>query len=163
MTQRISDSQKLIGAAIGIGAIAGLRSMTAPAVVSWATEERWLRSPRRGLKFLKRKQTASIFSALALGELVTDKLPNTPDRTKPISLAARALAGGFSAGVLCASKKKLVRAGALVGAGAAIAGAFAGYQARRRLREKLKVSDKVIAIAEDALAVGGGLLLVRSA
>jgi uncharacterized membrane protein len=111
---------------------------------------------------LKRKRTASVFSVLAVGELVTDKLPGTPNRTKPLSLAIRAVMGGVSAGALCASKKKLIPAGVAIGAGAAIAGAFAGYETRRRLREKLRVSDKVIAIAEDAVAVGGGFLLVRS-
>lgn len=136
--------------------------MTAPAVVSWATEQHWLRPASRPLTFLKRKRTASVLSALAVGELVTDKLPGTPNRTKPLSLAIRAVMGGVSAGALCASKKKLIPAGVAIGSAAAIAGAFAGYETRRRLREKLRVSDKIIAIAEDAVAVGGGLLLVRS-
>lgn len=161
MRRRTGDSRKLIAAALGIGAIAGLRSMTAPALVSWATEQHWVR-PGRRLKFLKRKGTATALSALAVGELVADKLPSTPARTQPASLAVRALMGGVSAGVLCARKKRFVPAAALLGAGAAVAGAFAGYQTRRQLRERLRVSDKVIAVAEDAVAVGGGLLLVRS-
>ena len=156
------DSRRLIAAAIGIGAIAGLRTMTAPAVVSWATERGWIRSPGRRLAFLKNKRTVAIISTLAAGELVADKLPATPNRTVPAGLAARAVTGGFSAGVLCASKKKMVAPGVILGGLAAIAGAFIGYTTRRELREKLHVSDAAIAVAEDALAAGGGVLLVHS-
>jgi uncharacterized membrane protein len=164
MRQRFSpdDSKRLIGSAAGIGAIAGLRSMTAPAVVSWAANQEWIESPAGPLSFFHNKKTASIFSALAAGELVADKLPNTPSRTMPAGLASRILTGSLSGAALCASKGKLVGAGAIAGGLGAVAGAFIGYQARRRLRERLQVSDTVIAVAEDALAISGGVLIVRS-
>jgi uncharacterized membrane protein len=160
------DSQKLMATAVGIGAIAGLRSLTAPALVTWATNQHWIALPSRRLRFLKRNSAASIASALAIGELIADKLPFTPDRTSPPALAARILAGSLSAGALCASRdtdRKLIAAGTILGGLAAVAGAFVGMNARRRLRESLNVSDRSIAIAEDAVAIGGGLLLVRSA
>lgn len=156
------DSWRLMAAAIGIGALAGLRTMTAPAVVSWATERGWIRSPGRHLAFLGNKRTVAIISTLAAGELAVDKLPATPNRTLPAGLVARFVSGGLSAGVLCASKKKMVAPGVLLGGLAAIAGAFIGYTARRELREKLHLSDAAIAVAEDALAAGGGVLLVHS-
>ena len=137
--------------------------MTVPAVVSWAAEQKWISSRGRALTLLKSKKSVTIVTALAIGELVVDKLPFAPNRTEPFSLAVRALSGGLSAGALCAANRKLVVAGAVVGGVAAIAGAFAGYQARRQLRERLRWNDKAIAVAEDALAIGGGLLLVRSA
>jgi uncharacterized membrane protein len=152
----------LIAAAIGIGAIAGLRSMTAPAIVSWATEEKWIHSRSRPLAFLKSKKTASLISALAVGELVADKLPGTPNRTEPAGLAVRVLTGGFSAGALCASKGRLVAAGAVLGGLAAIAGAFIGCATRRQLHEQFHLSDTALAVAEDAIAIGGGVLLVRN-
>lgn len=136
--------------------------MTAPAVVSWATEEKWIHSPMRPLAFLKSKKTVSILSALAVSELVIDKLPDTPNRTEPIGLVARIVTGGFSGGALCASMKRSVAAGAVLGGLAAVAGAFIGYSTRRQLHEKLHLSDTAIAVAEDAIAVGGGVLLVHS-
>ena len=42
----------------------------------------------------------------------------------------------------------------------AIADAFAGYEVRKRLVRALKVPDFVIALLEDAVAIGGGLLIV---
>jgi uncharacterized membrane protein len=50
--------------------------------------------------------------------------------------------------------------GALSGAIGAIAGAFGGYQARVNLVRGLHVPDAAIAIPEDLVAIGLGLLLV---
>jgi len=48
----------------------------------------------------------------------------------------------------------------LAGAIGAIAGAFGGYQARVGLVRALQVPDIAIAIPEDLIAIGLGLLLV---
>lgn len=159
---RKQDKRNLLVAA-GIGAVAGLRSMTAPAVVSWAVQQKWLRTPGRRLKFLQRKRTIAIVSALAIGELVADKLPNMPKRTVPASLAARAVSGGLCGAVACAAGRGAVIQGAAVGALAAVGSSFAGYALRKRLDEKLAVSDKVVAVGEDVLASGTGVLLLRAA
>jgi uncharacterized membrane protein len=50
--------------------------------------------------------------------------------------------------------------GGLAGVIGAIAGAFGGYQARVRLVRGFQVADAVIAIPEDLIAVGLGLLVV---
>jgi uncharacterized membrane protein len=47
----------------------------------------------------------------------------------------------------------------MVGAIGAIAGAFGGYQARVGLVRALRVRDFLIAIPEDAIAIGLGLFL----
>jgi uncharacterized membrane protein len=47
-----------------------------------------------------------------------------------------------------------------LGAAGGVAGAFGGYQVRTRLVKALKVPDLVIAILEDAVAIGAGLFLV---
>jgi uncharacterized membrane protein len=136
--------------------------MTAPALVCWAAEERWIASPGRSLMFLKSKKTASLMSALAIGELIVDKLPGTPSRTEPAGFAVRILTGGVSAGALCASKKRLVAAGAVLGGLAAIAGAFLGYKTRRHFHERFRLSDAAVAVAEDTIAIGIGVFLVRN-
>jgi uncharacterized membrane protein len=52
--------------------------------------------------------------------------------------------------------------GASLGAVGGIAGAFGGYQARTRLVRALEVRDFVIACLEDAVAIGGSVLVVAS-
>ena len=53
--------------------------------------------------------------------------------------------------------------GAVVGALGGVAGTLGGYRARVGLVRALGVPDYVVALAEDAVAVGGALLLVWAA
>ena len=50
-----------------IGVVAGLRAMTAPAVVSWAARLGWLHLRNTPLTFLGSAAAPYIFSALAIG------------------------------------------------------------------------------------------------
>ena len=63
-----------------IGVIAGLRALTAPAVVSWAARLGWIHLENTGLAFLGAAITPYIASLLALGEIINDKMPKTPSR-----------------------------------------------------------------------------------
>lgn len=146
--------------AFAIGVIAGLRAMTAPAVVSLAAHFKWIDLHDSKLAFLESIVTTGILCLLAMVELFTDKLPKTPNRTSPVQLAARIITGGFSGAALCASANQSLLIGAVVGAIGAIVGTFAGYQLRHRLVQQLKVPDFVIAVIEDVVAVGGALLIV---
>jgi len=67
--------------AAGIGVVAGLRSLTAPAVVAWAANLGWINLHNSPLAFMGSKWTVVIFTALAVVELVADQLPSTPART----------------------------------------------------------------------------------
>ena len=87
----------LIFAAFGIGIIAGLRAFTAPAVICWATYFGWLDLGDSRLSFLGKPVTVGIVSLLALGELVADKLPMTPNRTRPGPLLGRIAAAALAA------------------------------------------------------------------
>lgn len=96
----------------------------------------------------------TIFSLLALGELVADLLPRTPKRTDLAPLLARMLSGGFCGACLCASADKSLMIGAALGAAGAVMGAFAGYEIRRRLVSKLNIRDYFVALPEDVVALG---------
>jgi uncharacterized membrane protein len=146
--------------AFGIGVIAGLRSLTALAVTCWAAHWGWLDLSNSRLAFFSSTGTAVFISLLALAELVADKLPSTPNRTVPVGLVARIVTGGLSASVIFASAHQPIALGAILGALGGIAGAFAGYQLRHRLVATQRLPDLAIALAEDALAIGGGFLLV---
>lgn len=146
--------------AFAIGLVAGLRSMTAPAVTAWAAYRHYLNVAGTSLGFMASAVTLVVFILFAAGELVADKLPNTPARTKPPGLIARVLTGALSGACVGLTVGLSLAPGALLGAAGGIGGAFAGYQWRTGLVRALKVPDYVIALVEDALAIGAGLYIV---
>jgi len=146
--------------AVGIGIVAGLRSLTAPAGVAWAAHFGWLNLHDSALGFMGSTAVIVIFSLLAIGELVADKLPMIPKRTAPVPLLARIITGSLCGACLCAAAGKSLIAGALLGGTGGVIGAFAVYQGRRRLVNNLHIHDFVVAVCEDLLAVGLGFFLV---
>ena len=86
-----------------IRTIAGLRSRTAPALVSWAAYLGWLDLSGSWLSFLGSRAATITLSLLALGKMVADKLPKTPNRTDPGPLIFRVFTGGLSGIAICAS------------------------------------------------------------
>jgi uncharacterized membrane protein len=155
----MTPSQVLLLAFL-IGVVSGLRSVTAPAVVAWGAHLNWLNLRNTALSFMASTAAVVIFTLLALVELIADKLPSTPSRTEPVGLIARVLLGGLSGACVALSGAQSMVLGAVLGAVGGVAGAFAGYQARARLVKALKVPDFVIALLGDAVAIGGGLLIV---
>jgi uncharacterized membrane protein len=143
-----------------IGVIAGLRTMTAPAVVAWAANRHWLNLHNSPLALMGSTAAVAVFTVLALGELVIDKLPSTPNRTRVVGLIGRSMLGVLSGAAVAESGAQSIALGAVLGAAGAIAGAFTGYEVRTRLVRVLKVPDFVIALFEDAVAIAGGLLIV---
>jgi uncharacterized membrane protein len=143
-----------------IGVVTGLRSLTAPAVVAWGAYHGWLNLHGSALAFMSAKAAVIIFVMVAVGELVSDKLPGTPSRTAPLGLTARILLGGLCGACLAVAGAQSMVIGALLGIAGGVAGAFGGYQIRTRLVRALKCPDFVIALAEDAVAIAGGLFIV---
>jgi uncharacterized membrane protein len=143
-----------------IGVVSGLRSLTAPAAVCWAAHLGWFHLENSRLAFLGSTGVTYLFSALAVGELIADKLPFTPARTQFLGLSARSTLGALSGSAICVAAGQPWIVGAILGAAGGITGAFAGYKMRTGLARKLSVPDFVVALLEDVLAIGSGLLLV---
>ena len=120
-----------LGLAFGIGIVAGLRSLTAPAVVAWAAHLGWLKLSGSPLAFMGSKLAVAIFTLGALAEFVADQLPNTPARTAAVGLSARIVMGLLTGACLGAAGGASPWLAAVVGAVGAIAGALGGYRARR--------------------------------
>jgi uncharacterized membrane protein len=154
------DPWQVLLLAFLIGVIAGLRSLTAPAVVAWGAHRGWIDLHNTSLAFMGATATLVIFALLAVAELVADQLPSTPSRTKPPGLIARIVLGGLSGASIAVAGAQPLAVGAALGAAGGIAGAFAGYETRTRLVRALRVPDLVIACLEDVVAIGGGLLIV---
>ncbi len=60
--------------ALGIGVVAGLRSLTAPATVAWAAHLGWINLHGSPLAFMGTAWALAIFTLLAVIELVADQL-----------------------------------------------------------------------------------------
>lgn len=142
-----------------IGVVAGLRSMTAPAVVSWAARLGWLHLEQTPLAFLGYTPTPYILSVLALGELIADKLPKTPSRKAPVGFAGRILTGAVSGAALTAPHSGWA-GGLLAGIAGAIVGTLGGFEFRSRLVAATGGKDLPIALLEDLIAIGGAFFIV---
>lgn len=141
-----------------IGVVAGLRSLTAPAAVSWAAALRWIHLESSPLAFLGYAATPYIFTILALGELVADLLPKAPSRKAPPGFIARLLMGALCGGAFGIAGGSLI-AGTVAGLAGAIAGTLGGYEGRVRLARSVG-SDRPIALLEDAVAIAAAFFLV---
>jgi uncharacterized membrane protein len=146
--------------AFGIGFVTGLRSMTAPAIVAWAVHLGGINLSGSHLAFMGSAWAVGIFTLAALGEFVADLLPRTPARTAAVPLAARIVIGSLTGACLGVGGSVSPWLAAPIGAIGAIAGAFGGYRARAELVRALCVPDFAIALPEDLVAIGLGLLVV---
>ena len=145
--------------ALLIGVVAGLRSLTAPAVVAWAAMLGWIDLQSTWAFWMGNGITVAIVTGLAIAELVTDKLPKTPPRTAPPAFAGRITMGAFAAAVIGAAWHYTFSA---LGCGVigAVIGTMGGYQTRRRLVESRGGQDLPIALLEDAVAAVGGFAIL---
>lgn len=144
-----------------IGCVAGLRTMMAPAAISWAAHLGWLPLEGTGLAFLGAAVTPWLLTAAALAELVADQLPRTPSRKVPVQFGGRIVSGalcGAAFGIAGGS----VGVGLVAGIFGAVAGTLAGSELRSRLARALG-RDLPAALLEDAVAIGGALWIVASA
>jgi uncharacterized membrane protein len=144
-----------------IGAVAGLRTLTPLAAVSWAAHLGWLHLENTWLAFLGSAAAAYITSLLAIGELINDKLPKTPSRKAPAPFIARLVVGGLC-GVALGAAADAMAGGLIAGVLGAIAGTLGGYEFRSRLVKATGGKDLPIALLEDAIAIGGALMIVCS-
>ena len=147
--------------ALLIGIVAGLRAMTAPAAASWAGYAGRLSLASTPLAFMGSWWVPWLFTALALGELVTDQLPSTPSRKVPMQLGARVVTGALAGATIAATGDSLA-GGAAAGAVGAVIGTFGGAAFRARLAAFFG-EDRPAAFIEDAIAIIGALLIVSLA
>ena len=133
--------------------------MTAPAAVSWAARLGWLHLENTPLAFLGFPITSYIFTALALGELVADKLPTTPSRKKLAPFVGRIGTGALERGRNRRGERRdHGRLGRRRAGG--IAGTLGGYEFRARLVQAIGGKDLPIAVLEDIIAIWGAIWIV---
>jgi uncharacterized membrane protein len=157
----VNDSNLAVRAA-GLGAIAGLRSMAAPAAMSRAAAEGRVGSLRETpFAPLGSSKVSTLLTLFEVGELVGDKLPMTPSRTSLPPLLGRAASGAVVGAALFVSGGRRAATGAILGAASAVVGAYAGERLRSRTGEWLGVPDPIVGLLEDGIAAFGVSRLLR--
>ena len=145
--------------ALGIGFIAGLRAMTAPAAIAWAGYLLWLPLAGTALAFMGSIWAVGIFTLLALFELVSDQLPSTPSRKVPVQFGTRLLMGALNGAAIGAVAGVLL-AGMACGLAGAVLGTYVGAAFRAGLAKAFG-KDLPAALIEDLIAIGGAWLIVH--
>ena len=126
------DALLVLLLALLIGVVAGLRALTAPAVVAWAATLDWINLDGTWAQWVGHPITVTVLTVLAVVEFVTDQLPKTPSRKTPMQFVARLVTGGF-AGAAHRHRVALHLGGLGAGVIGAVLGTLGGDRARRRL------------------------------
>jgi uncharacterized membrane protein len=147
--------------AAGIGAIAGLRSMSAPALTSHFLAN----NPGGGsgpvTRLLSLSSTSAISRIMAVGEMIADKTPLVPSRTIPVSLAGRALMGGLCGAAIAERRGGSSLACGIIGASAAVGSAYAAFHLRQFLHDRFRIPQPILGLMEDGLIASAGTRLAR--
>jgi uncharacterized membrane protein len=148
----------LYGLALLAGIVAGSRTFTAPAAVSWAARLGYLNLDGSWLAFMGYSWTPWIFTLLAIVEMVGDQLPSTPSRKVPMQFGARIVGGALSGATIGAAAGSWI-IGLIAGAIGAVIGTFGGAEIRARMAKAFG-RDAPAAFLDDAGAIILGLVII---
>ena len=150
-----------IALAFLIGVVAGLRALTPLAAVSWAAKTGALQLSGTPLAFFGYAWTPYIFTLLALGEIINDKMPKTPSRKTPPQFITRVVTGALSGGAIGAASHSLL-VGLVAGVAGAVVGTLGGSAVRTKLAEMFG-KDLPAALVEDVVAIILAIIVVTRA
>lgn len=136
--------------ALLIGTVAGMRCMSAPAIVTSAIATREGNDP--GLGLVGDPGVSKFFDVAAGVELAADKLPQIGSRTETGPLFVRAVSGAVSGAIVSKANRENALVGALIGGVAAVIAAHVFYAARKHASQRLGIPDPLLAVAEDTAA-----------
>lgn len=144
------------GPSFGIGFVAGLRSMSPCAALTWAVSQ----GRTRGGPIPGGPGARALATSAAAAEMVGDKMPFAPDRRIPPSFAFR-LAVGAVGGWALSGRRASPEYGALAGVAGAVAGTLLGRSARGG--DSRTAAGRSRGLAEDAVAASLAVLVVVAA
>ncbi|MCO5947570.1 DUF4126 family protein [Mucilaginibacter flavidus] len=149
---------------LGLGILAGMRTTSAPVIacqiLSKHPSKHLAGSP---LRFMQSPNAALGMKLLALGEVVGDKLPNTPNRIAVGGVVGRCLAGSLAGASIYKATGNNALVGALLGSAVALGCTFGSYYLRRFVVAKTDIFDPYIGAIEDVVVAGAGAVLIISA
>jgi uncharacterized membrane protein len=136
-----------------MGLVTGQRTFTPMAVLCWFAYTGYLPVEGTWASWTARLPTAIVFTVLALGEYVGDKLPKTPARIAPGALIARLLVGGLVGAIVAVGLDASGVEAVILTIIGTLIGAFGGFLIRREIVERLGCKDWPVALAEDVSAI----------
>ena len=157
----MTDVQVYGGAAV-LGAVSGMRSMAAPAIVSKLAHTGLLPVQESQIDFLRHKNSVKTMAIMAVAEMVADKLPFIPNRTSVFPMVTRAASGAFSGIAFTGGKKRSKVFGALIGALAAVGASYGMFKLRQAAGKRFHLPDPIVAVAEDALVAACGFVVLKA-
>lgn len=152
------------GRAFLLGALTGSRSFTPAAVLALSHGRDSLDGDWKDWPMFRAPLGRVLVVVAAVGELVGDKSPKAPPRTSRTALIGRGAFGAVVGAALGSTAEGRGRAvlGAVLGASGALVGSVVGMRLRAAIVEASGLADPVVALGEDALAIGGSVALVRA-
>ncbi len=147
---------------VGLGTLAGFRSMTAPALLS-SNLHTYHPAALAGspLRYMQKNWVTWGFRLLSAGETVGDKLSNAPDRIDAGGLLGRAASGALIGATIFRVNHDKTLNGAVLGMLAAVSGSYLSYFLRKRVTRESGLPDGLVGSMEDLLALGLGLALTK--
>ena len=156
------SSQTLQSRALLLGTVAGMRSQLPLALLGLAARRGGFARDSTGtLSWLRDPRAQAALGLSAVGELLGDKLPQTPSRLFAPALLGRLVIGAVAGVALYAEAGESPLEGAAFGAFGAALGSFGGYYARLGLSRATETSDLRWAVLEDGLVLGLGVLALQ--
>ncbi len=147
-----------------LGMLTGLRTLTPFAIMCWFAYIKGVYAPPLELtgwrSFIGNPISVGVFTLMALGEYIGDKLPNTPSRTSAVGLIGRVLFG-TALGVVIAPRvggHHLLKG--LTGGIGALLGTYGGWWLRTKLAAKVG-KDWPIANLEDWFTIAASILILN--
>jgi hypothetical protein len=136
---------RTLSASVLVGAATGLRSQLGVAAVVLRADQDRLPA------FLRTRAAARSVIAAAGGEILADKSARAIDRLRPVPLAMRFALGGVAGGLLAHAERRPVAPSVAIASAAAVLAAKVGHDLRARAART--VPDRVVAVAEDGVAI----------
>ena len=136
-----------------LGFATGLRTMTPIAVLCWYAWMHAYEVQGTWAFWTAKFVTVIVFTVLAAGELIGDKLPRTPNRIAPGPLVARLVFGGLVGAIAALALQGPGLEGVVLGVFGAAIGSFVGFMLRRHLVSSFDCADWKIALPEDLIAI----------
>ena len=140
--------------ALILGFVSGMRSMMALAVLSLTLTRRPELAPAAApVAWFTLRPVAIVLGLAALGELITDKLPRTPNRIALGPFVGRLILGALAGAAVVQLGRINPWIGAACGAIGAITGTFGMFYVRRYAGRATGISDPYLGAVEDVLAI----------
>jgi uncharacterized membrane protein len=131
----MENAAKAYARIAAVSAIAGSRSMLAPAIAH---------------------PDNALLTVMAAMELCVDKMPGIGNRTATFSLIGRSVSGAVTGAAMSRRRHKNIWLGGLLGAAGALAVTYLTFYARKQLVKSTGLPDALAGLIEDAVMVAAG-------